>query len=244
VKYNHISGTATVWHPTLGSYEYNAYAFFVPAGADLAPVCAGPQPPCVPTPGILNLNGTEYDQCPQFVMGQFTPEGIPPAALPPAAFPVRWNRLAITGCFINLNQDWFPVYTKLEFEVWNEDERKFTNPFECADTWHETEFNASPTIRSGGWIDAAAQSFQFSILGTYSARYRVHGEKSSQCEIPNPNGPGTLFSQSTGLLAVQSTLIVTSGGTDVVGTTLTVSGKLTGRIVWDAGSVPPEGGIR
>jgi hypothetical protein len=48
----------------------------------------------------------------------------------------------------------------------------------------------------------------------------------------------------TGLLGVQSSRINTGGGTDMIGTNLTVSGKFTGKIVWDPGSVPPEGGIR
>jgi hypothetical protein len=245
LKWNHISGTATVWNPAVGAYEYNAYAFFVPTGADLAPVCAGPAP-CVPTPQVLNLNGVEYDQCPQYLMGQFTPEGIPLAQVPSAAFPVIWNRLALTGCFLNLNQDWSPVFTKLEFEVWNEDERKFTGAFECADTWHETKFNASPTARSGGWVDSGAQVFQFATLGTYSARWRVHAEQSAQCERPattNPPSPA-IATQPTGLLGVQSTLITLGTATEAVGSTVAVSGKMTGRIVADPGFLPPEGGIR
>jgi hypothetical protein len=200
VKWNHLSGTATLYHPRFGAYEYNAYAAFVPTGIDLEPVC-GTAPPCIPTPGVLNLNGIEYDQCPLFQIAQFSPANpytnpnpVPP--LPASAIQVVSNRLAVAGCNLNLNQDFIPVFTKLEFEVWNEDERKFTGAFECADSWHETEFTAAPTPTSGGAIDAGAQNFQWATLQTYSARYRMRGVASTQCPQ----------SQNVGLLGVQSSL--------------------------------------
>jgi hypothetical protein len=237
LKYNHLSGTATVWHPIIGGYEYNAYAFFVPTGLDLQPVCAGPQPPCVPTPGEINLNGVEYDQCPQFLIGQFTPEGVPPLAQPADAPVILGNRLAVVGCTINLKQDWIPVFTKLRFDVWNEDEVRFSGAFECADGWHETEFTSPPIVRSGGWIDAGAQNFTFAALQTYAARYRVEGVKSTQCPLDN------VTTQTNGLMGVQSSFLG-SPVFDAIGSTLTVSGKVTGKISWDPGFLPPEGGIR
>ena len=64
VKWNHLSGTATVYHPTLGAYEYNAYAFFAPQGLDMQPIGVA---------GALKLDGMEYDWCPLYQIGQFTP---------------------------------------------------------------------------------------------------------------------------------------------------------------------------
>lgn len=189
VKWNHLSGTATLYHPFLGAYEYNAFAFAVPTGIDLEPVGV---------PGTLNLNGVEYDSCPQYQMAQFTPAGpynnpAPNPAFPPAAVPVQAVRLAIAGCTLDLRQDYVPVYTKLDFEVWNEDEIKYTGAFECADSWHETEFNTNPTANAGGGIDSAAQNFQWATLQTYSARYRVRGVASTQCTA----------SQAVGVVGVQ-----------------------------------------
>ncbi len=63
VKWNHLSGTATIYTDT-ASYEYNAYSFFVPAGVDLDPVGLA---------GTINLNGLEYDSCPLYQLGQLTP---------------------------------------------------------------------------------------------------------------------------------------------------------------------------
>jgi hypothetical protein len=64
VRANHLAGTATLWHPTHGSFEYNAYAFFASAGVELGPVG---------TAGQLNLDGFFYDSCPLYQIGQFTP---------------------------------------------------------------------------------------------------------------------------------------------------------------------------
>lgn len=221
VKWNHLSGTATVWHDTGVAYEYNAYAFFVPIGLDLA---------AIGIPGTLNLNGVEYDSCPLYQIGQFSPPGAIPPGPGPVAPLIRLNRLALAGCTLNLNQDWVPSWTKYEFDIWNSDEVKFTGAYECADSWHETFFGAD--------IDSAAQNFDFGTLGTYSARYRVQGVKSTVCDPFLPTGQIT---QAVGVLAVQSSLLDNG---DWIGSTLAAAGKFTGRIVWDPEGAVPEGGIR
>jgi hypothetical protein len=68
VKWNHLSGIATVYHPAFGAYDYNAYAFFAPTGFDGAPVG---------TAGTLPLDGVAYDACPTYQIGQFTPVPVP-----------------------------------------------------------------------------------------------------------------------------------------------------------------------
>lgn len=252
VKWNHLSGTATVYNPNplYGAYEYNAYAFFVPTGLDLEPVGVA---------GTLNLNGVEYDSCPQYMIGQFTPVdvAVPTGGQQPNTSGPLWvwgNRLAVAGCTLNLNQDWQPVWTKLQFTVWNEDEIPFTGAYECSDSWHETAFADNPVVfnafttaqaneitrLAGGMVDAAAQNFQWSNLGTYSARYRIQGVKSTQCEAPGR------VTQAVGVIAVQSSSVGGPGGppSDMVGTTLAAAGKFTGKIVWDPAGAVPEGGIR
>jgi hypothetical protein len=148
---------------------------------------------------------------------------------------VRLNRLAIAACTLNLNQDYVPVWTKLVFDIWNEDEIKFTGAYECSDSWHETEFNATATPTNGGPIDAAAQNFDAQTLGTYAARYRVQGVKSTQCEATGRT------TQAVGVVAVQSSALAIG---DFVGTTLAAAGKFTGKIVWNPEGAVPEGGIR
>jgi hypothetical protein len=226
VKWNHLAGTATVDLGATGVFEYNAYAFFVREGLDLQPVGTG---------GTLLLDGLHYDSCPLYQIGQFSPEGASETGAPTV---VR-NRLAVVGCNLQLQQDWTPIWTKLQFDVWNDDEIKFTGAFECADSWHETEFNESAVNWDGtgvfsgrpalGGLDAAPQNFSASLIGTYAARYRVQAVASSQC-------PSAV---DVGILGVQSTRLAA----DTVGTTLASAGKIPGQIVWDTDEAVPEGGI-
>jgi hypothetical protein len=233
LKWNHLYGSATVInHPNGTAYEYTAYAFYVPTGSDLAPVGVG---------GTINLNGVEYDSCPLYMTGQFSPGGPFPVAQP-WYFGVHYTRLAVVGCNINLQQDWTAVWTKLVFDVWNEEENKLTGAYECADTWHEVYFLGE----AGGPLnqpDAASSHFWGFAVGTDVARYRVQGQKSDKCSA----------SVAVGILAIQSTEIGVFGvdcnppesACAAIGTNLTAAGKLpTGFIKWDPGFVTPEGGIR
>jgi hypothetical protein len=153
---------------------------------------------------------------------------VPAAAQRPAApgpAPVISDtRLALTSCTIDLRQDWVAAFTKLQFDVWNEDEVKFTGAFECSDGWHETQL--------AGDLDAGAGTFSLESLGTPAARFRVQGVTSSQC--PDARATGTLAVQSYRML----------GGTVSAGTTLAGAGKSVGSIRWDPAGVVPEGGVR
>lgn len=232
VKWNHLSGTATLYHQGNGTaYEYNAFAFFVPTGTDLEPVPGQAF-------GMLNLNGVEYDACPLYLIGQFSPPGVIVVGAPP----VLQTRLAIAGCTLNLRQDWLPVFTKLQFDVWNEDEVKFTGAFECADSWHETEFEDVLDATNGGPVDSGAQNFTAATLGTYSARYRVQGVKSAECERAAATNQPAIVTQAVGLLGVHYTTF--GGPTRGGGTTIAQAGKISGQILVEPSGFEPEGGIR
>jgi hypothetical protein len=229
LKWNHLSGSATVIDHLAGSaYEYTAYAFYAPSGADLVPVGTG---------GSINLNGVEYDACPLYMTAQFTPDGT---ALPGGATAGR-TRVAIIGCDLLLQQDWTPVWTKLVFDIWNEEENKVTGAWECADTWHEMYLTKGPSGWPAPYPDAASTNFSVDAVGTAAARYRVQGVKSTQCKALV--GADAV---AVGVLAIQSTeLALGQGAHALVGTNLTAAGKLpTGRVVWDPGFATPEGGVR
>jgi hypothetical protein len=196
----------------------------------------------VGVPGTLNLNGLEYDACPLYMTGAMAPAGYKLTSKygeRQTWFYVRENRLAVAGCALNLNQDWTPVWTKLQFDVWDSNETKLTGGYECADSWHETIFTD---------IDAAAQVFTKSTVDTDAARYRVQGVKSDRCK------PTVAETKAVGILAIQSTLLAFGAHQDNVpallartGTNLTAAGKATqpeNKIVWDVEGAVPEGRIR
>ncbi|MGE3840167.1 MAG: hypothetical protein AB7I50_01135 [Vicinamibacterales bacterium] len=251
IKWNHLSGTATVSNAGRNSaYEYAANAFFAPSGADLGQVGA--------TPGRLNLNGLDYDACPLYLIGQFSPVGaVPPV---PAAPSPSELRLVTAACTLDLRQDWVPTWSKLQFDIWNEEEVKFTGAYECADSWHESPLapgqNSHPGVGIAFYdgVDAGGQAFLFGTLGTYAARYRVQAVKSTQCDWLKPtSGPGSQFSgvatSAYGLIGIQYTdfnqavggpVIIRGGG----GTPLAAAGKFNGTIRWDVEFVTPEGGVQ
>jgi hypothetical protein len=235
-KWNHLSGTAVVFNADRGTaYEYSAYAFVrEPSGGGDAFA------PLVPD-GIIDLNGFEYDSCPQYMTGSMFPynkvlSGENDAFQTETWFRIDENRLAVAGCRLDLKQDWVPVWTKLQFDVWDSNETKATGGYECADSWHEVNF---------GSLDAASQVFN---VRTDVARYRVEGGRSDRCQ------PATDMTTAVGILAVQSTRVEFAGRLFAAfGTTLTGAGKVTGSVLWDpvelcAGQTNcnsvPEGRIR
>ena len=237
LKWNHLSGTATLINHRVGAaYEYTAYAFYAPTGSDLQPVGTG---------GTINLDSVQFDSCPQYMIGQFSPEG---AFLATEAGLLTYNptRVAFAGCNIALQQDWTPTWTKLVFDVWNEEENKVTGAWECADTWHEVYLSSGPSGYPFPFPDAASSNFLSSAVETFAARYRVQGQKSTQCR-PIVGADAV----AVGVLAIQSTDLtlenVNTGDVTraLIGSNLTAAGKLpTGKITWDPGFVTPEGGIR
>jgi hypothetical protein len=242
LKWNHLYGSATIVDHDAGSaYEYTAYAFYVPTGSDLAPVGTG---------GTINLNGVEYDSCPLYMTAQFSPAGT----VLPGPAPLRFGptRVAFVGCNINLQQDWTPVWTKLVFDVWNEEENKVTGAWDCADTWHEVYLVTDTALPT---TDAARSNFSTATVGTAAARYRVQGQSSTQCKPivgDNAVGVGVLAIQSTDVaFAAQRNGLVEAESVPVgstmagIGSNLTAAGKLpTGYVKWDPGFVTPEGGVR
>lgn len=231
LKWNHLAGTATIIdHGNGSAYEYTGYGFFVPTGLDLQPVGTG---------GTINLNGVEYDSCPLYMLGQFSPTGT----VLPGPAPVTYGntRVAFAGCRIDLIQDWVPTWTKLVFDVWNEEETKITGAYECADTWHEMYFVSNTAAPNWPFptADAASSNFSIDTIGTASARYRVQGQASTQCR-PLVGADAV----AVGILAIQSTDIAVGGGIATIGTNLSAAGKQPGRIVWNPGFATPEGRLR
>jgi hypothetical protein len=234
VKWNHLSGTATVFRNAdgedMGAYEYNAYAFYVPPSI-FAPFDQAP----VGDAGKLELDGVRYDACPLYQIGQLSPSESELDIEDVDDIYINWNRLAVAGCDIDLKQDWEAKWTKLQFDVWNHQEVKFTGAFECADTWHEVWFDD---------LDAASQNFDEDNLDSTAVRYRVQGVKSSQCDFDLEDNSGNNTAEQRGIIAVQSTsLEFTDEDQDdeLIGTTLTNAGKFNGLVEYDPEGVVPEG---
>ena len=172
MKWNHLSGTATVYNTGRGAYEYNAYAFFVPTGLDQEPVGVA---------GALNLNGVEYDSCPLYQIGQFTPAGARAAGA--LRFDPSSNRLALAGCTLE------PA-AGLGAGLHEAAVRRLERGRGQVHGRVRVRRQLARDCSFDDDIDSAAQNFEFATLGTFAARYRVQGVKSTQCETSGPRHAG------------------------------------------------------
>lgn len=219
ISWNHLVGSATVFDfENSAAYEYNAWAF----------QAMHPQGKTVGSEqGRLNLNGVDYDLCPRRLIGNFAPVGrFAEYGEDGGSVFYEDTELTVASCRQDLRQDFEWRATKLDFDVWNEDEVKLTGAYECANSWHETLLSE---------VEAAGQNFLAAFLKTDSAYYRVEGVKDAVCDDVVHSGT---LAKNTGLTGVQVTLLELNSATGTrgfarAGTTLQGVGTLPGFILWD-----------
>jgi len=172
------------------------------------------------------LNGHEYDNCPEWLIGQFSPDGTTDVSKTITFGPE--TTLTVATCKQDLRQDFTDHYTKLQFDVFNEEETKFTGAYQCIDSFWEGD------LRS---VFAGSQ-FAPETLGTRSAKYRVRGIASKQCDpkiYPNIEPVGLLGSQVVDIFSL------INGTQAEAGTTLSYSGtRDDGFIEWDTQEIPTK----
>ena len=142
------------------------------------------------------------------------------------------NRLVVASCTEDLRQDWAPVTTKLNFDIWNANEVKFTGTYECANSWHEVLLGGASLVKG-----ANPRTFTAASLGTVAGYYRVEGVKSVVCDnLP----PWRDVTEAVGLVGVQSSLIDLDGVVVGVGSTLNLAGGRSGTIKYNPSAMTPE----
>ena len=233
VRFNHLTGTATVVTFKDSDAVQNKQAFKYDAWAFTARSTLTPPPPDgtpVGTAGDLVLSGGgdgTYDACPAILIANFSPSG---AKLGGATF--IDNDLSVSGCNQDLRQDFLPNLTKLKFVVWNEAETAFTGAFQCANSVDALGLDPSDSV---GLVHP--ENFTFGVLRTNNARFQVQGVASTQCA----------GSQNVGLVGLLSTSIGIGGTAGMeaedeeIGNTIQGAGTETGFVRWDpAPAIVPE----
>jgi len=242
VSHNHLFGKATVIDYAAGTaYEYRAWA--------LKALPAAGQP--VGTAGTLVLNNVQpnYEPCPKTLLGEYF--GKDKGIAPPGLIPPTRTLLTVASCTLDLRQDADFIATKLEFDVFGDNEYKLTNTWECSDSWHETylgETNSPGTdtgfpavwgSRSGTeQLEQNAANFNTATNShseTGLGWYRVYTSNKSNCNAyvkpVTPTSPVT-NPQLVGLVGVQVTemqFINTTSATQTTATTasdLSMSGQV------------------
>jgi len=174
ISFNHLYGTARVFYsspPTeRAGFEYNAWSFTARGIALGDPVG---------TAGELDLTGATggYDACPQYSLANF---GTTDA--------YQIERLTLVPCKQDLRQDRTPTCTKAKFDVWNENETKFTGSYRCIKCWYEGYLSQIDADKIGyGGVNFTGAG----LGGSYLGRYRVQGVASTVCnkKFLNPGDP-------------------------------------------------------
>jgi hypothetical protein len=174
-QFNHLYGSAMVWTGDSGepiAFEYNAWAFA------LRSIPGDPS-------GPLTLNGaTDYDACPAYLSYNFFAYG---ADVQGTIF--GGSFLALSPCQQDLRQDRSPICTKAKFDLWNENETKFTGAYTCikCTSWELLqyvdyyEWNGCdiPQCKPTG---VGGEKFFKSVLHTDMGRFRVTPSTFSACK--------------------------------------------------------------
>ena len=187
--------------------------------------------------GTLNLNGVEYDSCPLYLIGQFTP--APSAALPPpldtGASPM-WARMPLSsGLHPRLSSGLDAGLDEAAVRRVERGRGQVHGRLRVRRQLALHVFRPGTQSRTGGssfWdgLDAAAQNFSPAVLGTFGARYRVQGVKSTVCDRTK-GATDTVAAVTTQAVGLLGNHVVFAGGT--TSTTLTGAGKMSGRVLWD-----------
>jgi hypothetical protein len=199
---NSFIGTGTIFDFVDGTaIGYNAYGFRR-AGA------AGTQP-------VLTLNGTEYDACPAYLLGTFMLDN---ASFEDKGYTVEagTTELTLVPCDQDLRQDRLPVYTKVNFTVWDEDEVGATGAYLCFKCWVETTLT-DPPKRTGSqtWAAVGFKNFTEAVIGGVFATVKIQPvfANAAVCKFPAsaPARPviGLLFGSTyfNGLYATSGSLL-------------------------------------
>jgi len=131
IRFNHLSGSADVIHYERGSaHQYDAWAFQV-----VNPAIAHGQ--ATGTPGELHFDGAEYAPAYDQLLMNFQAVGSAAFSSPSVPAITRTD-LTLHPVTVDFTDGGAPVSTKAHFDVWNENEVKFSGAYRCVTCWDQT----------------------------------------------------------------------------------------------------------
>lgn len=174
IRWNHLSGSAVLVNYRLATAaEYSAWAFQALGASDNPDNPQGNGLP-VGVPGIINLNGQEYAWAPERLLFDFYATGS--TALSGQLATVRIDTdLTIHPVSADLRQDGNGrVTSKAVFDIWNQNEVRFSGTEKCISCWDQTLVSRYP----------APNHMLRQNLQTDKGKSRVNGVGSAICVSP------------------------------------------------------------
>jgi hypothetical protein len=234
IRWNHLSGSGTVVnYARSAAYEYSAYS----SAASSTLVSHGE---LIGPPGTLNLDGVQYAAGYDLVLLDFFAEGT--GVLSGSSQVTLQTDLTLLPLSVDLRQDHGPrVTTKAKFDIWNENEVKFSGVERCITCWDQ---------RLLANYGSVPNHFLIQHLHTNKGRARIDGMASTVCDFDfNPYDgacgahPNDVCSESASLVGISVKLLEFDGGQrfDAAAANLVGMGTQSAVIRYDiAGGPPPE----
>ena len=240
IRWNHLAGGACIInYANATAWQYNAWAHQV-----VSAVANGAQSG---TPGVLNLDGVEYAQPFDQLLIQF--QAVGSAAFSGPRLVISDTDLTLHQVSADLRQETDgPLTTKAHFDVWNNNEVKFSGAYRCITCWDQTLLSNYGT----------PNHFLLQNLQTDCGKARIDGLASQLCNLdfdpannddfPFPPGPGDNIdprdrvSQAAALIGVIAKQLTFDGGAAfaAAGTNVSGMGVENAVIQYDTLGAPPE----
>jgi hypothetical protein len=175
IRWNHLKGDAVIVNYQNGTaWEYNAWAFQARSVGH-----GEPMPPA----GVLRLDGVEYDSPYASLVLDFYASGS--TALTGGQQQVMVDTdLTLHAVSVDLKQDnCGPILTKVEAQIWNEFETKFSGTRRCICCWDQTMLS--------NWVRSISvpNHFTRAALRTDKGQARLDGVESTECDYVSLCGP-------------------------------------------------------
>ncbi len=260
IRWNHLKGDAVIVNYKLGSaWEYNAWAYQARCGETGQPLldCANRDDAgtcCLArvVPGRLDLDGFEYDINFDQLLMDFYASGSTGLSSTNTTVMVDTD-LTLHSMDIDVRQDGDgPILTKAEFEIFNENESKFSGTRRCICCWDQT-------LLSNYVRDASVPNhFLRTQLRTDKGYARIDGVHSDECDYYDTCGIDprrTLgvvaggnygFSQDTALAGLSFKILTFTGSSTNIewaGGNLHGSGEQSSTIRFDVGPFCGDGKV-
>jgi hypothetical protein len=215
IRWNHLAGLGTIVNYLYGSaFEYNTYAHQV-----VAPVDHGD--PTGIEPGVLALDGVEYNYSFDQLLLQFQAVGSPAFSGPRLV--VSNTDVTLLPASLDVRQETDgPVTTKAHYDVWNMNEVKLSGAYRCITCWDQT-------LLSNYGIP---NHFFIQTLQTAHGKARIDGLASQLC-------PGSIDAALVGI-AVKKLAFDFDIDFDDAATNLVGMGEQAAVIRYDVLVPPPE----
>lgn len=247
ISWNHLEGIATVVnYRDMAAWEYGAYSFQSVSETYEGNLVGS-------TPGVLNLDGVDYDYCYNRLLLDFFASGSEPFSAPQGGpFVMVETDLTLLPMKQDLRQNNIgPVHTKATFDVWNSNEDFLSHTDHCLWCWDQVLLSdiALPnnfliqqlhTDKGKARIDGVASP---SVCDAPNCCDRTDVDCQSQFEFENNGLRAPICSEDAPLLGVANKILAFSGAasaTGYAGVTLTGQGIEVGEIDSDLPTAPEQ----